>query len=241
MKNEESLKLKSHRQAGQTLFETMVAAMVLVMGIAAAVALAVFSIGASSTVSKQLIAVGMAREAIEVIKNMRDTNWLQANLSNTCYDFYEQANNGAFCYQEWLNNSGGYNIDPGASLVGNYILQLDNNPLQEKSWILTNVTNNPMYGMDYYKASAAGNDDIRTGLYKPTEGPVSSSSTKMGRKITITKQTNMLAFNKSTGPRLKVRVDVWWADKRCPVSEDVPTGSACVVTLETYLTNWKDY
>ena len=106
--------LKTNRQAGQTLVETMVASLVLVLGIGAAVTLSIYGLGATSSVSKQLVAIGLAREGIEAVKNMRDTNWLRATMVTSCYNFYTGQSN-AGCYPDWLNATsgsiGGYNIE----------------------------------------------------------------------------------------------------------------------------------
>jgi Tfp pilus assembly protein PilV len=58
---------KSNLQSGQTLIETLVAALVLVMGITAAVTLAIYGFTATEGINKQLIAVGLAREAMEAV------------------------------------------------------------------------------------------------------------------------------------------------------------------------------
>src|SRR3989338_1470089 len=107
-------------QIGQTLIETIVGIFVLVMGITAALGLATFSLSSSTNIVKQLIGMGLAREGIEAVKNMRDTNWLQdALVPDGCYDFRTDTNDAAPCYQHWLNpvaGPGGYNIQPVGAL-----------------------------------------------------------------------------------------------------------------------------
>jgi type II secretory pathway pseudopilin PulG len=106
------------RQSGQTLIETVVAVFILVMGIVAALGLAVYSLNASSNVTKQIVGIGLAREGVEAVKNMRDSNWLIGSLSSTCYDFSLNQSNLP-CYTDWLGPNGssgarnGYSIDPG--------------------------------------------------------------------------------------------------------------------------------
>lgn len=221
-------------EQGQTLIETMVAALVLVMGISAAVALAVYGLGATTSVTKQLIAVGLAREGLEGVKNMRDTNWLQGDLEGDCFDFYTQLD-GGFCYQDWLNATGGYDIDPsGIGTSATYTLGFNSTSADNEYWVL-NQESGLAFGLDYNPQT------LEDGYYNTSGNTVSKSNSGFGRKITITAEDQMDAFNTNLGPRLKVSVDVWWTDKRCPVSDDVPTNSNCKITLETYLTNWKDY
>ena len=59
------------------------------MGVSSAVGLAIYAFNSSSSVTKQIIATGLAREGIEAVKNMRDTNWLQQTTIDTnCYNSY---------------------------------------------------------------------------------------------------------------------------------------------------------
>jgi type II secretory pathway pseudopilin PulG len=231
-------------QAGQTLIETMVAALVLVMGIASAVSLGIFGLSVTSNITKQIVAIGLAREGIEAVKNMRDTNWLRTPMSTTCYDFYSTSN-VANCYPQWLSGGvgagyplEGYDISPDSGLQY-FELRYDFN--SNRPWVLRDspLIGNPKFGLDYSPKN------LQFGLYADNMAPVSVSNTKskIGRAITLsTVDGTFVPFNDSTiGPRLKVTVDVWWADKRCPVSDTIPTSSRCKVTLETYLTNWKNY
>lgn len=226
-------KLVTDNQLGQTLVETMVAALVLVIGIGAAVSLAVYGLSATSGVSKQLIGVGLAREGIEAVKNMRDTNWLRSTLEPDCSNF---SNNGddARCYYTWLTG-GSYNIDPGGTSF--YTLGFDaNNPQESSYWSL--VQTNSRFGLNYTPETP------ELGLYSTGGGsvPVSQATSGFARKITLTTDNSFPPFDQSTGPRLKVKVEVWWEGKRCPkLDVNPPDNLSCKVTLETYLTNWKDY
>lgn len=221
---------RKYNQSGQTLIETLVASIVLVMGISASVGLAIYGLSAINGVNKQLIASGLAREGIEAVKNMRDTNWLRATSSSACFDFYTQTNTG-ICYPNWLNVAGGYNIDPGAS-AQTYAL---GSTITATNSYWTLLPTNTLFGLNYSPSNQ------NNGLYSIGAAgvTVTNSNSKFGRMITISKDT-FAPFDQNTGPRLKVRVDVWWNDKRCPVSDTLPT-TKCTVSLETYLTNWKNY
>ncbi len=228
----------TNRQAGQTLVETLVASMVLVMGISAAVALAIYGLGATTSVTKQLIAVGLARQGIEGVKNMRDTNWLREAISGSCFDFYSQGA-GAYCYPTWLNgDNGGYNINPGLGDTSGYQLGFDKDSKDEHAFwsMVPENSRRELFGLNYEKSGS------QHGFYYPSGDTMSSSNSGFARKISITSDADLQVFEREDlGTRLKVRVDVWWTDKRCPASDSVPASSACRITLETYLTNWKDY
>lgn len=232
-------------QRGQTLIETVVAVFILVMGITAALGLANYSLNATSSIRKQIIAMGLAREGIEAIKSMRDTNWLNAPLSSSCYDYYSSSN-VSFCYPNWMNpaavGQSGYNINPGATYGTAYpfALSYDVNAAPTAFWSLSYRPSNNNYGLNY-DASA----NPQHGLYSSwTPTTVAAATSDFARKVSLTLE-NGVPFNDpgstGLGPRIKVTSQVWWKDKKCPVSEDVPASKSCVITLETYLTNWKDF
>ena len=232
-----------NNQAGQTLVETLVAALVLTMGISAAVGLSIFALGATTSITKQLVAIGLAREGIEAVKNMRDSNWLSTTLADDCYDFYSNTNT-AYCYPGWLDGGasageeGPYNIDPNGGTRSFALRMITNNP---KHWNLfpSPLVGNSRFGLDYSP------ENLQFGLYASSMAPeaVSATNSKIGRAITISAVGGTFPpfDNVTLGPRIHVKVDVWWADKRCPVSNGIPASSRCKVTLETYLTNWRNY
>lgn len=240
-------------QKGQTLIETMVAMFVLVMGIGAAFGLATYALSSTSGITKQVIGMGLAREGVEVVKNMRDTNWLNSPLypnnndnlnPNGCYDFQNSSPSTGVCYKYWLNpgantSNGGsgtnfvtYNIDPGAS-VKNYVLNYTGT-----SFSLSNLASNPNYKV--YKYSETSNNPRYTQLTNPSSTDVESG---FYRRIRLETQTTG-AFGRSPEMNaLKVTVDVWWSQKNCQANNDnfenLP--QSCKITLQTYLTNWKTY
>lgn len=231
------MKFKQKLQSGQTLIETMVAAMILVIGIGSSVGLAVYALRATYTSTQQIVAMGLAREGIEAVKNIRDTNWLQTSLTNNCFDFYTQTNT-APCYRLWRNGMAG-------SFTGvNYRLGRTTTPTAGRYWVLTSSS---LFGLHYAK------DDLETGFYRPNPDPatttgvsVVNSNTKMGRRVRIIRDNTFAPFSQDVSgnyyyDRLLVQVDVWWTDKHCPVNNGVPSSTDCKITLTTYLTNWKNY
>lgn len=218
-------------QSGQTLVETMVAALVLSIGIGAAISLAIYGLAATSAITNQLVGIGLAREGIEAIKNMRDTNWLRDPIDSNCHNFYTGASDGV-CYQEWL--TGNYNIDPGAG-PQSYALGFAGEDPENEHWRLSPTANR--FGLDYNPSAAFAEGYY---YYNPNV-PVENTNSGYARRVTLEKE-NFAPFDQNTGPRLKVTVDVWWAGRRCPaLTATPPTSSNCKITLETYLTNWKDY
>jgi Tfp pilus assembly protein PilV len=64
------------RQRGQGLLEAIIAIGVILTSTIASLTLIIVSIEANRGVRERLIAVNLAREAIEVVRMMRDSNWL---------------------------------------------------------------------------------------------------------------------------------------------------------------------
>lgn len=221
-------------QRGQTLIETLVAAFILVMGISAALTLAIYSLSATTNIKQQAIALGLAREGIEVVKNVRDTNWLVGSLTSNCYDFLSGGST-AYCYQDWLDPLSGRGQDISAPGVTpqSFALQYDSN--LDYPWVLSKTSTD--FGLNLVDFSTFDNSPYYlavTGL-TGTQG-----NSGFARKVTVSEDT-FSPFDRNTGPRLKVTSQVWWSGKNCVMTDDVPSSSKCLVTLVTYLTNWKNF
>ena len=63
---------------GFTLFETIVAIGLILVGLVTALALITTSLFYSSNIQDRLIAANLAAEGIEIVRNIRDNNWLQS-------------------------------------------------------------------------------------------------------------------------------------------------------------------
>lgn len=73
---------KSEYKTGFTLIETMVAVGVIVIGLISALTLITNSLFYVSNINDRLIAANLTAEGLEVVKNIRDNNWLQSLLWN---------------------------------------------------------------------------------------------------------------------------------------------------------------
>ncbi len=235
-----SMKVQSNfkQSSGQTLVETVVGVFVLTIGISTALGLAVSLFTASSSAVKQVVAAGLAREGVEAVFNMRNTNWLKSQLANNCYNYVNPSGNDANCYVDWLsipgNPAGTYNLLPPGG-VGSYILDSVSTSTDAQGyWTFTRQTTNPNYRLYLDAAAASGV------FYKTTSAGATPSD--YFREIYLETQTSPSYYQASIGPRLKVASRVWWIDKGCP---EVSTWSAalpkCRIELVTYLTNWKNY
>ncbi len=246
---------KQHPASGQTLIETLAGIFVLAMGITAVLGLATFSLSSSTNITKQVIGIGLARQGIEAVKNMRDTNWLwQTTIDSDCYN-YKNGLNTATCYRSWLNNPSAYSIAPQNS--NSYVLAFTPDPADNKfpsssDIVFWHLMAPPISGYTlYYYPYNPANPSATKFFYDPI---LSASATPSGfyRKITITQEgpantpqapkPAVPPFDKTgIGPYIRVISQVWWADKNCPTPDKntYPTSGSCRISLETVLTNWK--
>lgn len=224
------------KQIGQTLIETVIAIFILITGILSAFGLATYSLSSTQGVVRQIVAMGLAREGIEVVKNMRDTNWIRDTLPSVtltngqatggCYDFINK-DNGGLCYKNWLNVTGGGYTIPATTTGAPALLSFD--PTSGNQFAL----GTPSGDYKVYFGTPSSNGALVQGT--------GSNASGFYRKITLQQVTTGTAFANPNMPAVLVRVDVWWTQKGCPASSDVPTSSGCKLTLETYLTNWRTY
>jgi type II secretory pathway pseudopilin PulG len=249
---------------GQTLIETLVAIFILVMGITAAVGLAIYAFSTSTNVTKQIIATGLAREGLEAVRSIRDTNWLKQaqnpGIDKNCYNFSSTpigstspdaltcpgtSIGGRCCYKIWIGDIGywnnpnkpdrGYNF--GLSGTSTYALSPDPDK-SHKTWNWPVSTTK--YGLDFKSDIDSGSFN---GYYVPNT-TVADGNSGYYRKITIVPVAGA-PFNVSdygsNGSRIRVISQVWWTDKKCPAHPDWVNDGKCSVQLETELTNWKNY
>jgi type II secretory pathway pseudopilin PulG len=66
----------SRNQQGQTLLELLIALFILVLVLTATIALIVNSINAGRESRNRLVAASLAREGVEIVRNIRDSNWI---------------------------------------------------------------------------------------------------------------------------------------------------------------------
>ena len=252
------------------MIETLVAIFMLVMGLSAAVGLAIYALNSSTNINKQIIAAGLAREGIEAVKNMRDTNWLQDTLvkpsqnppvcSDTgCYNYIDGCQT-AQCYQRWLgtlpngNPAPLYCLDPtqssqckGDGTSQNYYLSYDMtiphpNNISTGFWSLQ--TGNGGNANDAFSLQYDPTNSANQGFYFGNGKSCGSNPNPSDfcRRIIITKDSSHAPYNHDEGPLLKVQSQVWWIDKKCPrVSTYDQASPTCRIEMDNYLTNWKDY
>ena len=99
-----SYKLKAND--GFTLVESLVAIAVFTVGISAAIFVIQQSFTVGSRVKNKIIAAYLAQEGIEVIRNIRDRNWMQGKVYDVG-DVAANCFNESSCWTNGINDSDG--------------------------------------------------------------------------------------------------------------------------------------
>lgn len=66
-------------QRGQGLLEATIALGIIITGVVAALTLGIANLSAGVTSESRIVAANLAREGVEVVRNIRDTNWTRGN------------------------------------------------------------------------------------------------------------------------------------------------------------------
>ena len=214
-------------QSGQTLIETIIAISVLTLALTSGLALAIFSLSSTSRGYNQMVATNLAREGIEVVRMMRDSNWLAGDAKGGAWDLTTCSDIGnRFCYPRAYQQVPSYN---GYDLSTGY-QRINFNP-SSKEWTISNPNNFNLYLQD-------------DGAYTHQDN---NTRSVYARQIYIQKNTTAPYSAQNDNMELIVRVAVAWRGKECPdfsASQDLIFDSnlqKCRVILEEHMTNWKDY
>lgn len=215
----------SQWQAGQTLIETIAAIFLLTMALTSAIGLSIYAFSASTISQKQVIATSLAAEGVDVIRMMRDSNWLAGAAKGGSYDLKNCPDIGDKpCYQKAYEKVPPYN---------NYDLNTGNRRLSfdvtSRVWSLSNTQNYDLYlqGNGTYTHSNNGTTPI------------------FARMINISLNSAAPFSNQNSNQELIVKSVVAWRDKKCPnfnSNQDLlALVSICKTMTEQHFTNWKDY
>ena len=89
-----SLREVIRNQSGQGLLEAVIALGIIVTGIVGTMNLTISNQTSSADAQERLIAINLAREGVEIVRNIRDTNWLSCEILN-CNDWDQGLESGS--------------------------------------------------------------------------------------------------------------------------------------------------
>ncbi|MDP1538648.1 MAG: prepilin-type N-terminal cleavage/methylation domain-containing protein [bacterium] len=107
-----------------TLVEVLIAMFLLTVGTVGAIHAIVRVIEATEVSSSQLIASYLAQEGIEIVRNIRDTNWLEARTASNPWD-EGLTNCSGGCIADYKHSYGPNQLDPTLPAYNNQFLNID--------------------------------------------------------------------------------------------------------------------
>lgn len=221
---------KTTNQSGQTLIETIVAIFILTTALTAALALTIYVYANSGRSINQTIAVNLAQEAIDVVRNMRDTNWLESDAQGGNWALSDCNVNSIItkCFpRTWEGVPGNgyhhYDLSLGNTYLAAYYALSFNS--MNNTW---NLVQGPS---DYWLYLGAD------GSYTTTN----SGNPVYARKLIFNYITSA-PFGSGSAAELMVTSIVGWKGRGCTdMTNSDPSTTNCSVSVTESLTNWKDY
>lgn len=195
----------SSRKPAETLIEVVVAVFVVATGSAAATTLIVNSMRANSFSKDNLVALNLAVEGLEAIRNIRDTNWMKFGFDKTnCWNLEPLSGPGE-CTAPYPQIGEGFysvNLDPTTyafDLSADIGTPLDLN---------TMAGTNDSYQLGFVDlTSIPGDQDIYvTSSYITSEGFPDGGDSKFYRMLEISYDTG----DPATAERMDVVSTVQW-------------------------------
>ena len=205
------------------MIETIIAIFVLVTALTSSLGLAIYVFSSSSLSQNEIIASNLAREGVEVVRMMRDSNWLAADVSgdvtfniNTCADIGNR-----LCYPKaYIGPT--YNITAGNQRV------------------IFNTTSGA-WSLD----SAAAFDLYLDPTSKTYTTTINATPPVYARMVNISFNSNPPYTNLNSNQEMIVKSVVAWRGKNCTAfnsNQDlIALATSCKIMVEEHMTNWKDY
>jgi type II secretory pathway pseudopilin PulG len=252
-----SMNSRKHSQSGQSLIETIVAIFILVTALVAGLSLALYAVSSSANNKNQIVASNLAREGIEVVRMMRDSNWLMAeddanieDLQNCTYPL-PAPNDVHPCYPEAFGVSQGLGDQfslRSSDWYFNYLTMFNNGDWQINASFLGITT--------FFLCQQADGrfEHVSSALSCPAN-PI-----RYARRVSIKTGSTASPYTSDSdtptaasghSPEKVVTATVVWMGRGCTVFPTDffgillfdPEGfnTRCKITITERLTNWKDY
>lgn len=230
MKN---LKRKMRRLLrGETIIEVLIALLVVTIGSATATSMILSSLKATQFNKDSLLALNLAQEGVEVMRNFRDSNWLKFS-SNPQGCWNTKPNVGSCSGNVLLATDGSHEYALGLNASGNFDLNYLTAKLDLSGGVIG--TDAP-YQMNYYDLKnvvATNKDYIGSGAANPAKFV---ASTQFYRSIDVkyytintSDWTTSAAASPDVADMMQVTSTVQWLD----------AGQVRQVALSTALTRYK--
>jgi hypothetical protein len=161
---------------GETITETIIAMSIFAIGITLSSTLVAGSLRNINTSKNRVIAVNIAREGIEAIRNVRDTNWLKfSSRRRLCWNHLPRV-------EEDITNDFCQEDDPGLIESGDYIVYKS----EDQRWMLKKVDKTKKTttdGQDFYDDTRLYTVDIDPSVDTDGDGNKTNDSDMYNHKL----------------------------------------------------------
>ncbi len=104
--------IRHSQRKADTLVEVIMAIFIVVIGSGAATVLIVSAMQANTFNKDNLIALNLAVEGVEAVRNIRDTNWIKFSFDKArCWNMHPDSATGDDCLAPNLIEAGAYTVD----------------------------------------------------------------------------------------------------------------------------------
>jgi type II secretory pathway pseudopilin PulG len=203
----------SRKRKAETLLEVIVSIFVVALGSAAATGLIISALQTNGISRDNLIALNLATEGIEAMRNIRDSNWIKyAYDKENCWNMMADANE---CRDADVIKNGYYTLSLDTSTMkwtlANYsaTIPLDlNNPLYNPTnYVLRYKDANPSFNSDGIGSATDDRD-----MYVSQTGPGMTAS-KFFRMIQVSYPSILGVPDPLTAQEMTVTSLVQWKDR----------------------------
>ncbi len=167
-------------QKGFTLLEGIIAMTVITVGLVAGMSLAISNISTAQNNERRVVAVNLAREGVEAIRNIRDSNWLKVDLNRT-YPSDAGGGKQLYSWDSFLSNQGSWYVSAGRVFTMTFV------PGASPSYNLTAFDTGEDCGNNDYICGCTGSGACHVN-YDPTThfyGTVAGTPTAFNRIISV--------------------------------------------------------
>jgi len=230
---------------GSVMAEVIISIFVFTMGLTASATMLFTTIKSNAINTKRILALNLAREGIEAIRNMRDTNWLVYNYNRRdCWNFWDDTNEDGFVNSsddDCQSDGYGQNQHPLGELgVTEYIANLNTSNFR---WALIRTDNTLITGgnlsIELYKNAAGihvhnpnGNDPTGFSRIIRITYPNNSSNNYLFPDNTSTTPTDEIEINRRSDNHILVESIVTWGDHEVSLAQ--------TLTDYLYRTDWDE-
>lgn len=183
---------------GETLLEVIIALLVVTMGCATATTLIILAINANVFNRDSLVAVNLAQEGIEYMRNLRDSNWITYSADKShCWNMKPDSTVCITPFDNLLKEANGNGANDSGYALGTGI----GTPIVKKLNLSDGVStgSEDKYRIQYYDMDAATNSDLLGSLVDDKD--ILASDISGGTVVTPTKYYRSIEVSYATiGP-----------------------------------------